>query len=272
MSSPPNPTFYLESGTSPQPGPLPPVRPLPEEDPPWSGWDVLGLAILTILSIIVFLFASTLAAQHLLFTRQPATDVAKYPLVTVTAQMLAYCVLFAFMVVLAKRSGALSFWAAIRWNWPTSWPLYLAGGAVLAFVLQGLAHVLPMPKELPIDRFFQTPLEAWVLSVFGITLAPLFEEFFFRGFLYPVLVRRLGPSPAIILTSAGFGLIHAPQLAQAWAPVLVVFLVGLVLTITRAVTKSVASGLLIHMAYNGTISLLLFLASDGFRHLERLNQ
>ena len=87
MSSPPNPTFYLESGTSPQPGPLPPVRPLPEEDPPWSGWDVLGLAILTIISIIVFLFASTLVAQHLLFARQPASDVAKYPLVTVTAQM-----------------------------------------------------------------------------------------------------------------------------------------------------------------------------------------
>jgi membrane protease YdiL (CAAX protease family) len=129
-----------------------------------------------------------------------------------------------------------------------------------------------MPKELPIDRFFQTPLEAWALSLFGITLAPLFEELFFRGFLYPVLVRRLGPLPAINLTAAGFGLIHAPQLAQAWAPVLVVFLVGLVLTITRAATKSVASGLLIHMAYNGTISVLLFLASDGFRHLERLNQ
>jgi hypothetical protein len=129
-----------------------------------------------------------------------------------------------------------------------------------------------MPKELPIDRFFQTPLEAWALSWFGITLAPLFEELFFRGFLYPVLVRRLGVFAAILITAASFGLIHAPQLAQAWAPVLVVFLVGLVLTVVRAVTKSVASGLLIHMAYNGTISLLLFIGSDGFRHLEKLNQ
>ncbi len=247
-------------------------RPLPEEDPPWSGWDVLGLVVITLIGIIVFLLASTLVAQHLLYPRVSASDVAKYPLVTVAAQMLAYFVVFVFMIVLAKRNGAFSFWAAIRWNWPTSWPLYLAGGVVLALGLQGLAHVLPMPRELPIDRFFQTPLEAWALSLFGITLAPLFEELFFRGFLYPVLVRRLSPSPAIILTAVGFGLIHAPQLAQAWAPVLVVFLVGLVLTIVRAVTKSVASGLLIHMAYNGAISLLLFIASDGFRHLERLNQ
>lgn len=271
MSSPPNPVSYLAPGTNPRPdSPLPPV--LPGEDPPWSGWDVLSLAVLTILAVIVFLFASTVGAQRLLFRHLPASEVAKYPLVTVVAQLLAYVAVLVFMIALTKRNGAVSFWAAIRWNWPSSWPLYLAGGAVLAMALQGLAHVLPMPKELPIDRFFQTPLEAWGLSLFGITLAPLFEELFFRGFLYPVLVRRLGVLLAILLTAAGFGLIHAPQLAQAWAPVLVVFLVGLVLTITRAATKSVASGLLIHMAYNGTISVLLFLGSDGFRHLEKLNQ
>jgi hypothetical protein len=232
---------------------------------------VLGLAIVSVISIIIFLFATTLVAQHVVFPGLPATDVAKFPLVSVIAQMLAYLAVFAMMAMLARHSGGPSFLTAVRWNWPMAWPLYLAGGAVMAFALQGLAHVLPMPKELPIDRFFQTPLEAWALSVFGTTLAPLFEELFFRGFLYPVLVRRLGPSLAIILTAAGFGLIHAPQLGHAWAPVLVVFLVGLVLTITRALTRSVAAGFLMHMAYNGTISMLLFIGSDGFRHLERLN-
>jgi hypothetical protein len=142
---------------------------------------------------------------------------------------------------------------------------------VLAISLQGLAHLLPMPKELPIDRFFQNTREAWALSVFGVTLAPLLEELFFRGFLYPVLARRLGMVLAILFTASVFGLIHAPQLGRAWAPVLVVFLVGVALTITRALTKSVAASLLIHVAYNGTLSALLFAASDGFRHLEKLN-
>jgi len=54
--------------------------------------------------------------------------------------------------------------------------------------------------------------------------------------------------------------------------VLVIFAVGLALTITRAVTKSVAPGFLMHVAYNGTISVLLFVVTDGFRHLEKLNQ
>jgi membrane protease YdiL (CAAX protease family) len=248
------------------------VTPATRENPPWSGWDVLAIALLTVLAIIIFLFASTFTAQRLLYPHLPVTDVAKFPLVTVMAQLLAYLTIFAFMVVVVKRGGVRSFWAAIRWNWPAAWPFYLMSGVVLALTLQGLAHVLPMPKELPIDRFFQTSSEAWALSLFGITVAPLFEELFFRGFLYPVLVRRIGMTLGIILTAAGFGLIHAPQLAQAWGPVLVVFLVGLVLTVVRAVTRSVASGVLIHMAYNGTISVLLFIASDGFRHLDKLNQ
>ncbi len=113
---------------------------------------------------------------------------------------------------------------------------------------------LPMPKEVPIDRFFRTAQEAWVLSLFGY-LRSLMEELFFRGFLYPVLVRRFGTATAVLLTSAGFGLIHAPQLGRAWGPVLVIFLVGLALTIARAATKSVAPGFLIHVAYNSTLSV-----------------
>ena len=113
---------------------------------------------------------------------------------------------------------------------------------------------------------------AWALSLFSITFAPLLEELFFRGFLYPVLVRRFGVAIAVLTTSAAFSLIHAPQLGRAWGPVLVIFIVGLALTVTRAITKSVAASLLMHMAYNSTLSVLLFIGTDGFRHLERLNQ
>jgi membrane protease YdiL (CAAX protease family) len=54
--------------------------------------------------------------------------------------------------------------------------------------------------------------------------------------------------------------------------VLVIFLVGMVLTMVRAKTNSVSAGLLIHVVYNGTLSALMFVATDGFRHLEKLNQ
>jgi CAAX protease family protein len=269
LSSPLNP--ISPPGSFPKEGWSPPPAIL-SEDPPWSEWEVLQIAMLTVASIVSLLFLITFAAQRLFYPNSTITEVASYPWVTVLAQLLAYVVVLLFMWSVGRRPPERSFGQAIRWNWPQSWSAYLFGGVVLALALQGLAHFLPMPKELPIDRFFRTPREAWALSLFGVSLAPLMEEFFFRGFLYPVLARRLGVVLAIVLTSTGFGLIHAPQLGKAWAPVLVVFLVGLALTITRAITKSVAASLLMHIAYNGTISTLIFAVSDGFRHLDKLAQ
>ena len=97
------------------------------------------------------------------------------------------------------------------------------------------------------------------------------EELFFRGFLYPVLARRLGVGSGILLTSAAFAILHGAQLKYSWA-VLIIFVVGLALTTVRAVTKSVAACFLLHVGYNGMLSLLMFVVTGGFRHLERLNQ
>ena len=233
---------------------------------------MLQIVFLTIGSVVIFLPLVALAAQRLFYPKVAFVEVITFPLVTVVGQVFAYLVILAFMFSIVKRVPGQDFWQAIRWNWPRNGSSYLLIGIVLAFALQGIAHFLPIPKEVPMDRFFKTPAEAWALSLFGITFAPLLEELFFRGFLYPVLVRRLGVTVAVLATAAGFSLIHAPQLGRAWAPVLVIFMVGLALTITRAVTKSVGASLIMHMAYNGTLSVLLFVGTDGFRHLERLNQ
>jgi membrane protease YdiL (CAAX protease family) len=197
------------------------------------------------------------------------------PLVGVSGQSLAYLLILAYMYVLVTQERQRpDFLAAIHWNWPPRgvFAACLSGGIVLSVGLQILAHFLPIPKELPIDSFFQTPAEAWALSILSITLAPLMEELFFRGFLYPVLARSLGLPVAVFLTALGFAALHGMQLMFSWGPVLVIFLVGVVLTLVRAKTNSVASGVLIHMAYNGTITAAMFAATDGFRHLEKLSQ
>jgi membrane protease YdiL (CAAX protease family) len=240
------------------------------ENPVWTGWDVALLALVTLGTILFCILFLTFAAQKLLFHNLSFADIGKMPLLSVIAQGIAYTAVLIYMIVLVVAVYHQNFESAVRWNWPRRWPIFIAGGALLAMALQGFAHFLPIPTDMPIDEFFNTPAEAWSLTIFGVTLAPLIEELFFRGFLYPVLARRLGVVLAIILTAAGFGLIHGPQLGRAWGPVLVIFIVGIALTVTRAVTKSVATGILVHIGYNGTLSALLFWASDGFRHLERL--
>jgi uncharacterized protein len=262
--SEPNPPTDPELSLAPVPPPV--------EDPVWTGWDVLWIAMVTLFCIGLCVFSTTWIAQKLFYPKLTFGDVFKFPLVSVVAQLVAYIVVLLFMVSIVEGQRGKRFWSAIRWNWPSRPWMFLAGGLVLSIALQAFAQLLPMPKELPIDRFFQTSSEAWALSIFGVTLAPLMEELFFRGFLYPVLARRWGLPVAVTLTALAFGLIHAPQLGRAVGPVLVIFLVGIVLTLTRAWTKSVASSLLVHIAYNGTLSVLLFIGSDGFRHLEKLNQ
>lgn len=131
------------------------------------------------------------------------------------------------------------------------------------------ARFLPMPKTTPFEQFFNRPFDAYLVAAFAVSLGPLMEELFFRGFLYPVLARRMGAALGIMITGFFFGLIHLPQYGYSWAAVLIVCLVGVVLTTVRAVTKSVASSFLAHVGYNGTLLLLTAWATDGFRHMEK---
>ena len=83
---------------------------------------------------------------------------------------------------------------------------------------------------------------------------------------------RWGRFLAVLITSGGFAMVHSEQLGQAWGPLLVLFMVGLVLTLTRVVTRSITPGLLVHVGYNLTLFTLLYLGTDHFRHLERMTQ
>lgn len=290
MSSPHNPIEGSEAvpseapaiaPTGVQPLPLEPAFPSPEalfprllapaENPPWSGLDVFILAAVTIFAIFLSMMGVSLVA-HVYFERGvPWVDVARKPEIVVLSQVLGYLVVLGLMVRLARARGG-SAAAALQWNWPRRWPAFLGYGVVLSITLQLVAHLLPMPKTLPIDEFFQTPREAWLLSIFGITFAPLLEELFFRGFLYPVLARSFSVATAIVVTGLAFGAIHGAQLKYSWGPVLVIVLVGIVLTAVRAASKSVASTFLMHVGYNTSLMVAMFVGTDGFRHLENLRQ
>lgn len=270
LSSDPNP---LESFPQPEylPAPAPvPVRRRSDEDPPWTGWDVLLIVGVTIAASFVFGLVVIGAAWLLAHGNASWVGLARKPELLLIAQLLAYAVVFAFMYFLvANKTGG--FWDSVRWRWPATWVAFLFGGALLYMALAGIGQLLPIPKHLPIDRFFANSREATIMSIFAVSFAPLMEELFFRGFLYPVLARRLGVVAGIFLTGAAFGIIHGAQLGYSWA-VLIIFLVGIALTTVRAITKSVAASFLVHVGYNGTLSLLMYVVTGGFRHLEKLNQ
>ncbi len=143
-------------------------------------------------------------------------------------------------------------------------------GVVLALVTQVIGHFLPIPKELPMDKYFVQPAYVYLMMAFGLLIAPLAEELFFRGLLFPVAVRYLGLSFGTVVTAFLFALIHQGQLAHAWAPLSLLFVVGFVLTAVRAATKSVAASWITHFCYNATLFALLIYATGGLKHLDRM--
>ena len=239
------------------------------ENPVWNGWDVLQIAGLAVLSVFVLQVVLLFGAKQFVYPHSPLRVLAQKPILAILAQLLAYIVVAIFMMLLIEGKYHVRFWQAIRWNWPGNKTFILLGVGVLTVSLDLLSHFLPMPKSTPFEQFFARPTDAYLVSIFAVTLGPLMEELFFRGLLYPVLARRMGTVWAVILTALPFGLIHSVQYGNAWSAVLVIFLVGVVLTTLRAVTKSVAASFLVHVGYNGTLMILAAIATDGFRHMEK---
>ena len=251
--------------------PPPQVNPTspPTENPVWTGWDVLQIAGLTLFTLFIVQILIVLGALHFAFPHATWLEVAQKPALALLSELLTYVVVALYMILLLEGKYHARFGQAICWNWPGIAGVSFAGIGVLMLGLDVLGRFLPMPKSTPFDQFFAHRSDAYLTAVFAVTLGPLMEELFFRGFLYPVLARRLGIVWGILLTALPFGLIHMVQYGYAWGAVLIIFLVGVVLTAVRAVTKSVASSFLAHVGYNTTLMVLAAWATDGFRHMEK---
>lgn len=248
----------------------PPTPPPPVEDPVFNGWDVLIIALLTLLTLFVVEFLTVIGARVFVYPHTSIGELAQKPALALIGEFLAYIAVAMYMIMLVEGKYHAPFWQAIRWNWRGRVVLGMLGIGVLTVSLDLLSRYLPMPKSTPFDQFFAHPSDAYLMAAFAVTFGPLMEELFFRGFLYPVLARWIGVAAAIPLTALPFGLIHYLQY-KSWAAVLVITLVGVVLTTVRAVTKSVAASFLVHVGYNGTLMMLAAAATDGFRHMDKLS-
>ena len=265
-----------------------------DEDPIWRPLDVVIIALFAVLAIFVVGNLAVAIAHYLpRFHNVKVKDLIESAAVIVPAETVAYLFLLAFMthIVRLRNRRERAFWdgltipahvaqgvpaadsnflTLIRWNMPSEQRAWLAllGGAGLALASAVFESVLHkwIPKGLPIDQIIHDRSSAYLFALFSVLVAPFIEELFFRGFLYPVLAKKLEQGIAIVLTAAAFAVIHQGQLAHAWVPLLWLFLVGLILTYVRARTKSVATSVLIHVSYNGTLFGLLYFATQGFRH------
>ena len=138
--------------------------------------------------------------------------------------------------------------------------------AALALVLAPLLTLSSgldqlVPYRHPIIDFLGThrdPLSLALVFVSAVVVAPIAEEFFFRGVLQGWLQKRLpelGGLGAIAIASLAFGLAHVGQ-GLAWIP-LVFF--GMAVGYLAKQTGSIVPGIIVHSLFNAVSVVLVLL-------------
>lgn len=96
-----------------------------------------------------------------------------------------------------------------------------------------------------------------------VVLAPLCEEFLFRGHLYGRIRNHMGAAWTIALTSLVFGAMHVyagPGMPLQWNVMIGTVVLALFIGSLREYTGSIWAGILVHMLKNGIAFFVLFVA------------
>ena len=143
------------------------------------------------------------------------------------------------------------------------WKEFAHGFAVAAVMILTLAvlewvggFVEFTPAREPLLRVASLPLV--VLSVAAIN-----EEAIFRGYPFQRLVESLTPAGAILVSSAGFGLVHLGNPHHTWFSTANTMLVGIPLAIAYLRTRSLWMPIGIHFTWNFFMGFLLGLPLSG---------
>jgi membrane protease YdiL (CAAX protease family) len=246
---------------------------------PWGWPEVALFVILGVIGSVAVTWGMAQVAVR--FFGANSNDVfgstmstAKSVVVLISQAVLdAGAILYLYLMLLARTPAP--FWQSIGWREmrPGAGKIrhsalqFLAGGGVLAVVVSFAGGFLNSKETLPIEELLQARVSILLFGILGVLVAPLVEETIFRGFLYPVIARRLGITAGIAITGTLFGLMHAAQLWGGWGQIALLILVGVVLTWARARTGTVAASYFVHLGYNGLqLAGYLIYVVSGSRH------
>jgi hypothetical protein len=153
-------------------------------------------------------------------------------------------------------------WLSGRWPSPAAFGLRLppwrsALGWTLAayaafWFVSGIALLIfgePDEQDIVVDlKAEDSVLVLGAFAVLTCLLAPLAEEFFFRGFLFRALHERTNAAIAIVITGIAFGLVHLPS--GDWIGTIVLSLFGMVLCALFLLTSSLLPCIMLHAFHN----------------------
>lgn len=245
------------------------IHSVPDPEPqlqrpgPRNPWAVADLVVFGLFFIATVLFLP-IGLIRLMQVFDPGLRAAD---LTATDQVMLQgimnLVLVGFIAFLIKIVHRRAFFEFIHWfrnhNFGTAFLVAL--GATLAVSVLIVSSFFPPREPPPIEKLLSSATAMYIFAIFGIGVAPLFEEIIFRGFLFKVLFEMAGAAVAVPLTAFFFALLHIPQLWGSWAGIALIFVVGYVLSFVRERSNSLIPSFIIHTAYNAMLFAVFALSN-----------
>jgi uncharacterized protein len=213
---------------------------------PWTSWVALvaGFAGALIGALVIGVIAAALGAS---FDDPP-------PAVTILGTLVQDACLIGSALVFARLASAprpwqfglrpTRFWPALGWI-AVAWTAFYAFTAAWVTVFGLTPEEDEVIERLGAD---EGALAMVAVAALVTVVAPVAEEFFFRGFFFTALRNWRGLWPAALITGAIFGAIHAGSSDPAFLVSLGFFGVALCLLYVR--TGSLYPCIVLHAANN----------------------
>ncbi|NLC07879.1 MAG: CPBP family intramembrane metalloprotease [Syntrophomonadaceae bacterium] len=231
---------------------------------PWRGREVfLVLAALVIVSRAIGQFGGVIQSWVNTQTNDPTSS---FIIFFILAAMAQATVLIGLVIYYVRQRYKLP-WLFLGLS-PCSISRVLAaglgGGVILFFsvilISLGLSWLMPQPTEPQPYVDILLAAQDWrqlaLVMAVGSILAPLSEEFYFRGFLFPYLRERLGVTFGMWGSAAIFGALHL----DPWR-FIPLTLGGFGLAFIYQRTGSLFASILAHSVWNTIMSVLVLIGS-----------
>lgn len=244
----------------------------------WLAWlEVAKAMVLWATSFILLLTVPVVTALPYLGYRLATDGAAILKVMAADKMLLFFSVLGIFpahlltLVVIwmvLSDGGRQPFWKSIGFEWPEglSPAATTIACTVLAAVLFGLAQLIAYiygERKTDLDLLIESSFYARMATAFMATAtAPLVEEVLYRGVIYRALDKAAGVAVALPIVSLLFAGVHVFQYRNNIAVIIVITLLSIVLTASRALTGKVLPAFIIHLVFNGIQSV--FIVLGGF--------
>jgi len=222
-----------------------------------TGWKLCAFVVVLLPVWLAAGFGLTLAFDWLVGLGDPLYDLALNVVISFIPAMIAT----AFAAFVIEHSPLLAFGVGFHKGWVRTFRagVVIAAGLTIFQVLG--SRILGLTQfEWTASQF---TFGQAAVSVGLLVVAAAFEELIFRGYPLQVLMKGIGPWPAMIAMSCLFGLLHAQNPNASRLGVFNTLVAGLMLSLAYFKTRSLWFPYGIHLFWNIGTGMILGLPLSG---------